>query len=58
LPVFHIRHDSREPDSTFRPDGPGAPFKEEAMPIAGEPVLGKHTANAFLTTDLEEARTR
>jgi nicotinamidase-related amidase len=52
-PVFHIRHDSREPDSTFRPGGPGAAFKTEAMPIAGEAVLSKHTANAFLSTDLE-----
>jgi nicotinamidase-related amidase len=52
-PVLHIRHDSREPDSTFRPGGPGAAFKSEAMPISGEAVLSKHTANAFLSTDLE-----
>lgn len=51
--ILHIRHDSREPNSTFRPDGPGAAFKSEAMPILGEAVLSKHTANAFLSTNLE-----
>jgi nicotinamidase-related amidase len=52
-PIFHVRHDSREPDSTFRPGGPGAAFKPEATPIPGETVLSKHTANAFLSTDLD-----
>jgi nicotinamidase-related amidase len=31
-PIFHIRHDSREPNSAFRPDGPGGAFKDEALP--------------------------
>ena len=53
-PIFHIRHDSRERGSTFRPDGPGAPFKPEATPLLGETVLRKCTANAFLSTDLED----
>jgi nicotinamidase-related amidase len=52
-PIFHIRHDSHESDSTFRPGGPGAAFKCEATPIAGEVILSKHTANAFLSTDLQ-----
>jgi nicotinamidase-related amidase len=52
-PIIHIRHDSREPGSTFCPGGPGAAFKSEAMPIAGEAILSKHTASAFLFTDLE-----
>jgi len=52
-PIIHIRHDSREPTSSFRPDGPGALFKPEAVPLAGEDILSKSTANAFLSTDLE-----
>lgn len=52
-PIFHIRHESRELHSTFWPAGPGAPFKPEAAPHPGEPVLSKWTANAFLSTDLE-----
>ena len=52
-PIFHIRHDSIEPNSTFRPSGAGHPFKSDAQPLAGEIVLGKRTANAFLSSDLE-----
>lgn len=51
-PIFHIRHASRDPSSTFWPGGPGAPFKPEAIPQPGETVLSKWTANAFLSTDL------
>lgn len=51
--IFHVAHDSGEPDSTFRSGGQGAPFKPEAMPLAGETVLRKNTANAFLSTDLD-----
>jgi nicotinamidase-related amidase len=53
LPMIHLRHASKEPDSTFRPDGQGAAFKPEAAPKPGETVLSKSTANAFLSTDLE-----
>lgn len=52
-PIFHIRHDSMDPNSTFRPGGSGHPFKPQAQPLASEIVLGKRTANAFLSTDLE-----
>ena len=52
-PVFHIRHDSREPGSTYRPGQPGHDFKSEAMPAPGEPVIAKRTNSAFIGTDLE-----
>ncbi|HYD99508.1 MAG TPA: cysteine hydrolase family protein [Alphaproteobacteria bacterium] len=52
-PVWHIRHDSVEPDSPYRPGGPGHPFKREAMPLPGEPVIAKRTNSAFIGTDLE-----
>src|SRR5579883_2671299 len=54
LPIFHIRHDSTEPDSPYRPDQPGNDFKKEAIPMPGEPVIGKMTNSAFIGTDLEQ----
>ena len=52
-PIFHIRHDSREPGSTYRPGEPGHGFKPEAMPQVGETVIGKQVNSAFIGTDLE-----
>ncbi len=52
-PIIHIRHDSREPNSTYRPGQPGNDFKPEAMPLAGETVIAKQTNSAFIGTDLE-----
>jgi nicotinamidase-related amidase len=51
-PLFHVRHDSREPESKYRPGQPLHAWKPEAAPLAGEPVLGKTTCNAFASTDL------
>jgi len=53
LPIFHIRHDSREPHSPYRPGQPGHDFKPEAMPQPGETVIPKQTNSAFIGTDLE-----
>ena len=53
-PFFHIRHDSREPDSKYRPGHPLHEFKPETAPLPGETVLGKTTCNAFASTDLAE----
>jgi len=52
-PIIHIRHDSREPNSTYRPGQPGNRFKPEVMPLAGESVIAKQTNSAFIGTDLE-----
>jgi nicotinamidase-related amidase len=52
-PIVHIRHDSPEPQSHYRPDQPGHDFKPEAMPLPGETVLVKCTNNAFVGTDLQ-----
>lgn len=52
-PVFHIRHDSTEPNSTYRPGQPGNAFKPEAAPLPGEPVIAKQVNSAFIGTDLE-----
>src|SRR5262245_33571591 len=53
LPVYHIRHDSTEPDSRYRPGQPGNDFKPEAKPLPGEIVIAKQTNSAFIGTDLE-----
>ncbi len=53
LPVIHVRHDSTEPTSTYRPGQPGHEFKREAAPLDGEIVVAKRTNSAFIGTDLE-----
>jgi len=52
-PLWHIRHDSAEPGSHYRPGQDGNEFKSEAAPVAGEPVISKRTNNAFIGTNLE-----
>jgi nicotinamidase-related amidase len=52
-PVYHIRHDSREPASHYRPGQPGHDFKPETQPAAGEVVVAKKTNSAFVGTDLQ-----
>ena len=52
-PIFHIRHESTSPGSTYAKDGPGSAFKAEAMPLVGEPVIAKQVHSAFIGTDLE-----
>ena len=58
MPVLHIRHDSAEPASPYRPGAPGHSFKPEAMPLEGEWVVGKSVNSAFIGTGLDEALTR
>jgi len=52
LPVIHIRHDSTDPHSPYRPGTEGNEFKPEVAPLMGEPVIDKRTNNAFIGTDL------
>jgi nicotinamidase-related amidase len=52
-PVYHIRHDSSEPASHYRPGQPGHDFKPESQSAAGEAVIAKKTNSAFIGTDLE-----
>lgn len=53
-PVIHVRHDSEEPDSTYRPGQPGNDFKPEVTPLPGETVVVKTTNSAFIGTGLRE----
>ena len=52
-PVIHVQHCSVTPGSPLRPDQPGVAFKDEALPMAGEPVFRKTVNSAFIGTDLE-----
>ena len=52
-PLWHVRHDSVEPASVFRPGLPGNAHKPQTAPAPGEPVVAKSTHSAFIGTDLE-----
>ena len=52
-PIIHVRHDSTDPNSGYRPGQPGNEFKAGVAPIAGETIVPKRTNSAFIGTDLE-----
>lgn len=52
-PIIHVRHDSTEPGSTYKPGGPGHRFKPEVLPAAGETIIAKQVNSAFIGTDLD-----
>jgi nicotinamidase-related amidase len=52
-PVWHVRHDSTDPASHYRPGQVGHAFKPGFAPRDGEPVIAKQTNSAFIGTDLE-----
>src|ERR1700692_2246814 len=49
-PIFHIRHQGTNPNSSFLLDGTGYPVKDEAREQAGEPVI-KTRVNCGRTTN-------
>jgi len=53
LPVVHVRHISRSPDSPFWPGQPGAEFQPELAPQDEEHVVEKNVPDAFIHTGLE-----
>jgi nicotinamidase-related amidase len=57
MPVIHVRHDSVEPGSPYRPGQPLHAFKPAADPRVDEPVVGKKTGSAFVGTGLEDLLT-
>src|SRR5438067_10404837 len=52
-PVVHVRHASREVNSTYRKGQPRFEFKAEVMPREGERIIEKQTNSAFIGTDLQ-----
>lgn len=53
-PLWHVRHDSAEPRSVFRPGQPGNAHKPQTAPRPGEPLVTKSAHSAFIGTDLED----
>jgi len=53
--IVHVRHDSAEPQSAYRPGQAGNDFKPEVVPREGERVIAKRTNSAFIGTELEAA---
>jgi len=51
--VIHIKHESKEIDSTYRPGFVGCEFKECVAPVSGEDIIIKHVNSAFIGTNLE-----
>ncbi|NVK17802.1 MAG: cysteine hydrolase [Methylocystaceae bacterium] len=51
-PIFHIKHNSADPDSSYFVDGPGNDFKDQAQPLPGEIVIEKTQNCAFIKTSL------
>lgn len=53
-PLWHVRHDSVEPRSVFRPGLPGNAYRPATAPRPGEPVFAKSVHSAFIGTGLGE----
>jgi nicotinamidase-related amidase len=53
LPLIHVRHDSTEAKSAYRPGQPGNLFKSCARPLPGETIIAKSAHSAFVGTALE-----
>lgn len=53
LPIFHIRHNSTEPDSPLNPKHSGFAFMAETAPLADECVIDKTVNSAFIGTQLQ-----
>ncbi len=53
LPIWHVQHLSRQPESPLRPAQAGAEFAPYAAPVTGEPVYRKQVNSAFIGTTLQ-----
>lgn len=54
LPVYHVKHNSTNPQSRLRPGQPGNEIKDIVKPQREEPLLQKHVNSAFIGTDLQQ----
>lgn len=52
-PIFHVKHNSTEPNSPLRPELPGNAIKHIVAPQGDEPIIEKRVSNGFVGTDLE-----
>ena len=51
-PIYHIKHDSTEPQSAYRPGQPGNDFKDDVKPQPDEAVITKRVNSVFVGTGL------
>lgn len=51
--IIHVKHESKELNSTYRPGSVGCDFKKCVTPIDGELIIIKHVNSAFIATNLE-----
>lgn len=58
LPVYHVQHLSRNPNSPLRPGQAGVDIMEPLRPVFGERIFQKHVNSAFIGTHLEEVLRR
>lgn len=54
LPVFHIMHGSKNPNSPLHPSKPGFRLQDIIKPNSNEPVIVKEVNSGFIGTGLEE----
>jgi nicotinamidase-related amidase len=54
LPIFHVRHNSQDPQSELHESKKGFDFKEETLPLAHETIITKNVNSAFIGTNLKE----
>lgn len=54
MPVFHVKHDSTNPQSRLAPGQPGNEIKDMVRPVANEPVISKNVNSAFIGTELQQ----
>lgn len=52
LPIFHIKHNSTNPESPLYKIKAGNEIKEIVSPLESEPVIEKNVNSAFIGTDL------
>ncbi|EJN39628.1 MULTISPECIES: isochorismatase family protein [unclassified Pseudomonas] len=52
-PVLHVKHDEKNPTSSYHVHGPWNGIKKEVAPIEGEAVIIKHENCAFIGTRLD-----
>ena len=54
FPIFHIKHNSTNPNSPLVQGKPGNEFKDIVKPLANESIIEKQVNSAFIGTDLKQ----
>ncbi len=54
LPIFHVRHSSKNSNSKLNKSNKGFEFNENVTPLENEPIITKDVNSAFIGTDLKE----